>query len=802
MLRTIVSDLRFAILSILRHSGFAMICVLIVAIGIGALTTMYSTLNAVVLQPLPYESPERLVWAWSVTEDDSDNSTSAEDYFDYREQCDAFSSLAAHFVFNPRSVFTGQGEPERVAVTIVSANFFETLAVEPMYGRSFAAGEEVLGGPEVVVLSHAFWQRRFGGDPGAVVGSPIGIDGTSYEVIGIMPEGFRYPQGVELWFPMQRGGGAETGRGNNNFFVIGRLADGISIETAQAQVDGVAARIAAEYPQTKEGWGMRLEPLHQRFFGDIRPVMMMMMGAILLVLLIVCANLSSLYLAKVMSRQNELAIRQSLGASPMGVARQLVFESLILALLGAGAGIGLAALSTQFLRTLSILPRMQSIGISGPVLLVTIVAAIVTGLLIGVVPALHGARVQLGASLKEGSRSSTSGGRGMKMRSVLVVAQVALSLMLLIGSGLLIRSMLQLYQVDPGLKAEGVLTVDLELPGARYSSPETREAVLNDLLQRLRALPDVVDAGAADGLPPFGGPYNRVRPVDQPPETVSPANDATRRIVTDDYFKTLGIPLLAGRELTAGDRLGTPPVTVVSQALANGLYPKGDALGSILILPWGDGIPMEIVGIAGDVRDFGLDSDPMQVFYLPMRQYPGTSMRLVVRASDEPTALVPSIRSTVRELEPDAPLSRISTMDAWFARSTADRRFFTTLLAIFAGIAMVLAATGLYGVMAYLVAERTREIGIRMALGAAPIRVLLRVLSSGALLAGTGLLIGLVAAPALAQVLRGILFATAPTDPVTYLGVSGFLVVVVLVACLLPAMRAVRIDPTIALRSE
>jgi len=803
MMSGLLHDIRGAGRSMLRRPGFAVIGVVILALGIGSVTAVFSALHAVVLQPLPYDEPDRLVWVWSTTSTGDVNSTSGADYFDFREHCAGFSDLGAILVWTPGAIVTGRGEPERVETTTVSASFFSTLGVSALHGRSFLPPEEVVDGPNVVIVDHHYWYTRLGGDPLAV-GQNLTIDGLPCEVVGVMPEGFAFRNDVDMWFPMRRGGGMESGRGNNNFFMIGRLADGVGIDEAQAQIDVLAAAIAAEYPDFKTGWGARLTPLHERFVGDVRPVMMMLMAAVALVLLIVCANLSSLLLAKVMSRSGELALRSSLGASRWMVGRQLLIESMLLAIIGSAAGIALAVAGVRVLRVAAagMAPRIENIEINGPVLLVALIATIVSGLLSGLVPAMHGARLSLVDALKSGQRG-TEGVHGLRLRSALVVAQVALSVVVLIGAGLLLKSLYRLQRVDPGMDVRGVLTVDLQLPAGQYQDgSEDTAVVVAELMQGVRALPGVERCAAADQLPLFGGPYNGLYPADRPPKNQADRIPATRRIVTEGFFSSLSVPLLQGRVFETQDRIGGQPVTVISKALADEAFPNGEAIGRFVVLSWGDGINLEIIGVVGDVRDFGLAEDFRPAFYLPASQFPGNDFRLVVKTDLQPASLLPAIRRVVKRVAKDTAIYNDGTMSEWLADSTSESRFPAMLLTVFALIALTLAATGLYGVMAFLVAERTREVGIRVALGAGPQQVIQRFLWIGLKMAGPGLLIGLIASPLLARMLRSVLFATDTIDPLTYVVVPVVLTVVVLVACVIPATRALRTDPAIALRSE
>jgi len=794
----LIHDVNFSARTLRRSPGFAAAVVLISAIGIGGIAVMFSVLWGVVLRPLPFGDPDRLVWAEATTAAGRPNSVSALDYFDYRDQCNAFESLAARSVFQSGRVVTGTAEPERVPSSKVSANFFHTLGIAPFLGRSFSPAEEVEGGPGVVVVSHGFWERRLSARRD-VVGTLVTIDDAVYQVIGVMPERYDYPAGVEVWFPMQRGGWAESGRGNNNFLMIGRLAQGATLARAQSQMAVIAARISREFPKEKGGWGVRLTPLHEQFFGPVRPVMLMLMGATALVLLIVCANLSSLLLARVMSRRGELAVRLSLGASAAAVTRQLLIESLVLVTAGAAVGVGLASFGIRAVKALEPgdLPRLASIGLDAHVLWVAVAATVLTALLSGVAPALQGTRLDLLSNLRESARA-TAGRRHLSSRRLLVTVQLALSLVLLVVTGLLLRSMTRLHQVDPGLKAEGLLTIDVQVPGRDTGTQSQRYF---DVLDRIRAIPGVASAAGADQLPFFGGPWNGVHRADRPPQTSSDFLPATRRMVTDRFFETMGIPILAGRSIKPMDGGNSRPVTVVSRSLAQQLFPNENPVGRILVLPWGS---LEIVGVAGDVRDFGLATDFRPAFYVALRQARGApdSLRLVIRSAGQPAALLPSVRQAVRELEKDAPLYRVATMEKWLADSTARQRFSSFLLGAFAGVATLLAAVGLFGLMSYMVAQRQHEIGIRLALGAPIGSVRNLIVRQGVVLALAGTVVGIPCALVATRMLGTQLYAVSPTDNLTFAVASLVLLATALTASLVPALRATRINCVEALKAE
>jgi len=799
-MNTLWQDIRYALRQLRKSPGFTAVAVFTLALGIGAVTVMFSTLWGVALKPLPFKQPDRLVWVDATTNKGSPNSLSAMDYFDYRDQSNVFESLAARSIWEPGRVILGKTEPERVTSAKVSGNFFHTLGIQPLYGRSFLAAEEVSGGPNVVMLSHGYWQRRLGGKAD-VIGTDVTIDNAVYTIVGVMPDSFDYPTGVSLWFPMQRGGGEESGRGNNNFFMLGRLADGISLEQAQGQMGAIAARISSAYPQAKGGWGISLTPLHEQFFGNVRPLMVMLMGAAILLLLIACANLSSLILAKILSRRSEFAVRLSLGASPWKVGRQLLIESLVLTTSGASLGLLLSSFCIQAVKALapSDLPRLSSIRIDGHALLAAIAATTVTTLLVGILPAFRGSRTNLLGNLWNTGRT-TEGLRHLTFRQFLVGSQISLSLVLLVGMGLLLRSAVQLQRVDSGLQPEHLLTLDVQLPESE-TSPQRIHQYYDQILERVRALPGVTKAAGADQLPFFGGPWNGVYRADRPPQNLSDAVPATRRIVTEEFFQTTGIPMLTGRGFESVDTAGSKYVTVVSRSLAQQLYLGDNPVGKTLML---SNIPLDIVGVAGDVRDFGPAADFRPAFYLSLRQhpYPPSSMRLVVQSTGSPDVLVPAVRAAIRDVNKSAALYRVGTMEQWISNSTSQQRFSSFLLGAFAVMAVSLAMVGLFGLMSYTVAQRTHEMGIRLALGAKTGDILRLLLGQGLMLAIGGIGVGLLVALASTRFMRSLLYDINPTDPFVFLLVPLLLMVVSLLACLLPARRAAKVDPMVALRYE
>jgi len=796
-------DLGYACRTLIARPGFAIVSVLVLGTGIGAATVMFSTIDSVLLRQLPYQDPDQLVYVWSTTPMGDTNSTSALDYLDYRERNDSFEALAAVLLFSPGRVVTGGDEPSRVATTMVSSNFFPALGIALAVGRGFAPDEEVVGGPDVVILSHAYSQSRYG-DASNALGEAMLIDGAPHEVVGVLPADFWYPQRVDMWLPMRVGDNWTSGRGNNNFIMVGRLAQGVSVEKAQGQMDVLAAQLETEYPEDKDGWGIQLESMRSQFFGDTLPQLIMLSSAVGLFLVIACANLSSLVLARVTSRRSEIAVRAALGASRGAIVRQLLAESSLIAAAGAGAGLLIAWFGVEAIRVLgpANLPRLGDVGIDTRALAFTATVAVATGLLFGLLPALRGTRGGVAQSLREGGTRSDAAA-SLRARHALVVAQIAMSLTLLVGSGLLVRSFLHLADVDPGFDPDGVITLDLQPPAFRYDTGEALDLFFTTALEGIAVIPEVQATSGTTYLPLAGGPWNYMHPIEDPPADSSEQRGATRRRVMDGYFETMRIPLLAGRGIERTDVEGSPAVVVVSRTLADDFFPEGDALGNTLVLPgWGEnGWPLEVVGIVGDVSDYGLSSEPGPVFYLALRQAQTGSMRVALRTGGDATAVIAAVRRAVWAIDDDVPLANITMMQTRLADSTSEDRFQATLLGLFAGVALFMSSTGLYGVLAFFVSQRTREVGIRMALGASAGDVMSAVVRRGMLLAAAGLGLGLLGGLGASAFLQSMLFDTAALDPLTYGLVTVVLAAAALAACIVPARRALRVDPVEALRA-
>jgi len=795
-------DIRFAFRVLLRSPGFSLTSIAVLAIGIGGVTLMFSTLNGVVLRPLEYEDPDRLVWVWGSDGTITANSVSALNYWDYRDRADAFESLAAVLVFSPRAIITGGDEPERVMSTRVSHNFFSVLEVEPQIGRVFVPTEEENGSPQVVILSDGFWQRRHGGDP-EIVGQAITISGTSYQVIGVLPPDFAYRDSVELWFPMWHEHDFTQGRGNNNFSMFGRLAEGTSIVQAQEQMDAIAANLATAYPEDNERWGVRLESMHEVLVGDAREVLVIMLGLVGLVLVIASANVASLALARAVTRRTDVAVRLSLGATRSRVVRQLLTESALVALAGGLAGLALASVGIGALRALAPadLPRVESIGIDATVLAFTFGVSMLASVMFGIVPALRGTGISLSETLKVGTtRSATAGRSGF--RSFLVVSQVALSLMLIIASGLLIQSYARMQRVDPGFNVERVLKVEMQLPSWRYEDRAQVARAWSELHDRLRAVPGVVSVGAIDQPPiNMGGTYNTIYPVNRPPAT--PADEARyagqRRFASSDYFEAMDVPILAGRGFLATDSLESQPVVVISKQMADEYFPDESPVGEELFV-WD--MNFMVVGVAENIREYGLGADFQRVFYMASSQVTPGRMQVLLRTAGDPIAMAPSIREAVWAFDKEIPISGMETMESRISDSLSQPRFSMLLVGMFAIMAMGLAAIGLYGLLSFFVKERTHEMGIRLALGAAPGHVVGTVVRRGMTMVAMGIGIGIAGGLASGRLMQSLLFDVAPTDVPTFVAGAACLATVALVACLVPAVRATRVDPQEVLRTE
>jgi putative ABC transport system permease protein len=798
-------DVRLALRSFRRSPGFAAATILVLGIGIGAISLMFSTYNTVVLRPLPYPAPDRLIWIWATAPSGSRNSLSYDDYTDYRDGAEAFQSLGAVGVFSQRRLLTSTGDPEQVTGYDVSASLFPTLGIAPALGRSFVADEEQRGEPEVLMLSHGLWASRYGADPG-VVGRTITVDGRSMTVAGVMPADFDFPAGTDIWSPLQRSAGYAQGRGNNNFFAIGRLREGVTIQQAQAQTAMVAAGIAATYPDSKAGWGVELQTLHERYFGPAGASILLLMGIIALVPLVACANVASLFMARAISRRTELAARLTLGAARSRLVRQLLTESLVVALAGGVVGLALAYAGGVALRHFApvALPRLDAIRVDGTVMGFTLLAALLTVPLFGVLPALRSTDVDIAETLKSGGGRGASEHRLMGRR-VLVIAQVALSMTLLLTSGLLLRGYLTLQAEDPGFRTRDVVYTRVVLPPFKYQRDDAVETVWDDVIDHLRAIPGILTVGAVDRQPMSGrGPWNEVWAAQRPPVSAADKEGATRRFVSDGFFASMGIPVLGGRLFGREDRAAGLPVTVVNQALARRFFPDEDPVGQTLIVDWGSGVPLTIVGVVADVREQGLGTDAPPIFYLPSWFSPRLEMFVTARTQNARIDIARAWKATIRALDPDIPVEPIRTIEDRLSTSLFEPKFRSALVAVFALVSLFLSAIGLYGVLSYFVRQHARDLGIRLALGATGSRVARLAVARGMALVGWGVVAGLVGGIVGARVIasRGWLPGVGLYDPTTYVGAAVCLALAGFCACAAPAWRALRIDPAEIMRGE
>ncbi|OJT17558.1 permease [Archangium sp. Cb G35] len=803
---TLSQDFWLALRRLRKSPGFTLIAVLTLALGMGANSAIFSVVDTVLLRPLPMPEAERLVHVYSVSRG-KNGDTSVLDFRDMREKSRSFKELAASDSTDLSLTGAG-GEPERLQGTTVSAEFFQVLGTSPLVGRTFLPGEDAPGHSRVVVLGHALWQRRFGGDP-AVLGRSVEVDGVPYTVVGVMRPGFDFPSRSQLWIPVTWEGDliAPFNRGAHWLEVYGRLAPGVTVEQAQAELVALARELEAQYPQTNTGCGAAVVALQKDLVGEVEPALLLLLGAVGLVLLIACANLSNLLLARAVSREGEISVRLALGATPGRIVRQLLVESLVLALIGGAAGLLVASWSLDVLVALGPkdIPRLEQVTINGKVLVFSAGLSLFTALLFGLFPALQAARAELGHSLREVGRSST--GVRHRARNVLVVSETALAVVLLVAAGLLLKSFMRLQQVDPGFRSEHVLTMDLSLPQREaYASSASRVNFYDSLLERVRSLPGVQAVAATYHLPLAGRNMSTsMWDMSRPKPTPEQRQYAQVRIITPGFFEVLRIPLKRGRLLTSQDGEQGQWSVVISEEAARRYWPGEDPLGRTVRLGmnFGNGdMGGQVVGVVGNVRHQGIAKEPLPEVYVLHPQGSPNDMSLVVRTGGEPLALAPSVRAEMRALDKNLPVAHVRTLENILGDAVAQPRFLMVLVGTFAGLALVLAAMGLYGVVTFAVSQRTRELGIRMALGADARSVLRLVIGQYLQLTAMGVALGLVLAFVASRLLAGLLYSVQAADPWAYAGVTVLLVGVALVASFLPAYRATRIDPVIALRHD
>ncbi|MGO8732334.1 MAG: ADOP family duplicated permease [Terriglobia bacterium] len=818
-LEALWQDLRYGLRQLKRNPGFTAVAVVTLALGIGANTAIFSVVRAVLFRPLPFRDPGRLVIVidHNLSAGFPQFPSSLANVLDWRAQSRSFEGLA---VFATGSFnLSGKDEPERLSGLRVSSNVLPLLGVRPVMGRGFLPEEDQPGGGHVVLISYGLWQRRFGSDP-SIVGQSVQLDGRSATVIGVLPGGIGMEtaldcfasgssQKLDLMAPLAADL-VRPDRGNRFLTTVGRLKQGVTLREAQADMDVITSRLEKGYPRYNAGWGATVLPLHEAIVGDLRQPLLVLLGAVGLVLLIACANVTSLLLARAASRRKEVAIRTAIGAGRLRLFRQLMTESLVLAGMGGLLGLCIAEGATKLLAGLQDLelPRQAAIAVDYQVLTFTVAISLLIGFLFGLAPALlcsEGSRVGiLSEALKEGGRGASQSRQGNRFRGALVVSEIALALSLLIGVGLLLRSYWGLLHVNPGFRPEGVATVEIQLLGAHYAKDTAQLGFVEELLRKVAALPGVKSAAVSDGLPLEGGGQWLFTAVGQ---TYAPGREplAGFRIVSAGYLATMGIPVLEGRGFTDRDTRESPRVLMLNQTLARRLWPGPDgstrAVGQEIQL-FGRDAPFRIVGVVADVKRSALDQDAGREMYFLYDQMPQGWITLAVRSAMEPKALASAIRSTVRAVDRELPVTHLRTLKEVVDASVASQRFQLLMLAIFGGLALVLAAVGIYGVIAYSVTQRAHEIGIRMALGASPGDMWRMVVRQALKLAGVGVIIGAVATLALGRVLSGLLFGVKPTDPLTFGSAALLLVAIAILAAYFPARRATKIDPIEALRYE
>jgi putative ABC transport system permease protein len=805
-MNTLLQDLRYGLRVLAKSPAFTAVAVLVTALGIGANTAIFSVVNAVLLRPLPYTHPEQLVRVLTLDKKrgGTDPDQSYLNFADLRAHNNVFESLAAYS--DAGATLTGAGAPERVFGMDASADLFRVLGVSAQLGRTFAPEDE-RPGSAVVVISDGAWRRRFGSDPQAV-GRQITLGGKPKTIIGVLPADFQFPfsdQQPEYFGPYNPEGGMEKQRGAYYLRVIGRLKDGVSVRQAEEEMRADFAALEQQYPDANDGQGVSLVSAHEDLVGNMRPTLLILLGAVGFVLLVACANVANLQLARASGRGREMAIRMALGAGRRRVVRQLLTESVLLSALGGAAGLVLAAWGVSLITGFvpSDIPRVREAGLDPLVLSFTLAASVVTGVVFGLAPALQSSKVDLNESLKEGGRGTTDGRARSRVRSLLIVSEVALSLVLLVGAGLLIKSFVKLRNTSPGFDPRGVLTADVSLPSVRYPKYEEQARFFQQAVEGASHLPGVESVGAIFPLPYSENGINTTFTIEGRPEP-SPGDQplAGGRIITPDYIRAMGIPLVKGRTFTEGDTDKAPKVILINETLARKYFPGEDPIGKRLHLGLSS-INGEIVGVVGDVRDRHLDKEASPEYYVPYQQVTIGDMSFVVRAkSGDPSALAQPLRSVVQGLDKDLPLYQVRTMESRVAESVARQRFSMTLLVAFAGLTLALAAVGIFSVMSFLVAQRTHEIGVRVALGARERDIVGMVVRYGMTLALVGIAAGVVGAFALTRLMSGLLYGVSPTDPVTFAAIALLLALVALAACLVPARRATKVDPMVALRYE
>jgi len=798
-------DIRVGLRNLVRRPGFAAIVVLTLAIGIGATTAMYSTIDAVLLSRLGFEDPERLVMGRATFDGVVNPSVSGYDYYDYEEQSRSFESLAALSNFGVPITVVGGTEPERASATLVTWDLFPTLGVGPAAGRSFTAAEAVEGNDRVLVISHEYWHRRFGGSPEAI-GSTLSLSmGGPHTVIGVMPAGFHFLRDTDMWRLTYRDGPGADARRFHNFLLVGRLKQGVTLQQAQSELDAISSSLEKLYPESNQGKALLLTGLHDAMVENVRRSLLMLMAAAVLILLLACGNASSLLLARGQSRISEIAVRSAMGASRWRLMRLLLTESMLMAIVAGVLGLGLAHLFQGLLTRL--LPMGQlgigSTPIDASVLLFTLTVSLITGIIFGSLPALRSTSVELSRQLSAGGQKTTADRQTTHLRNVIVVMQVAASVMLLIGAGLMLRSLAKQMKVDLGFEAANLLTAEVDLPEESYPEPAQRISFFESLVEEVAALPGVESVGLVNRLPIRDrlGDAN-IHPVGQPPETRDNSISADLRLMLPGYLATMEIPLRAGRDIAASDGPQSEPVMILSESLSRALFADADPVGEEVVVDVGQPITLRVIGVAADARLNSLRSSPRYSMYASYPQLPMERMKLAVRTAESPTEMTSPIREILRRKDRNIPLAEPASMESIIDDAISESRIVTLSLGVFSAIALLLALVGLYGVLSYFVNDRHQEIGVRMALGASAHQVVRFVLFRAMVLVAIGLIFGLVGSFWASRLIQRLLFQVESADPSTLGAVTLSFVVVALMTCALPAWRASRVDPASALQAE
>lgn len=810
-MQALLRDLQYATRMFLKNPAFTVITVFTLALGIGANTAIFSVVNTLLMRPLPYSNPEQLVMVWENLrkENNPHNAVAPANFVDWKEQSKSFQQMAA-FTAPVNYNFTGGDMPERVVAARVSAGFFQMLGVQPVLGRLFNDEEDQPGNNQVIIISHGLWQRRFGSDP-TLIGKTFILSERTFTLVGVLPANFRMPpdfqfstlSNIDVWTPLALSADGKKRRGSHNFNVVARL-NNVSVKQAQAEMDVLGQNLSEQYPNTNKGWGITVSPLKEEFVGKVRVVLLVMFAAVSFVLLIAIVNVANLQLVRSNGRRREMAMRAALGATRMRVVRQLLTESLLLSLIAGVLGIVLAVIGVRAIVAISPtnILRIGDVGVDRWVLGYTLLISVVTGVLFGLAPAIFASKTELTETLKEGGRGG-EGWRSKRLHKLLVVTETALALVLLVGAGLMVRSFRQLQQVDPGFDAPNVLTMQVALPALKYKTPEDAVAFYDQAIQRLEALPGVEAAAKVSELPFSGDQFDNAFSIEgRPPQAEGEKLSANLRLVSADYFRAMGIPVLKGRAFTPQDAQAKPPVVVINEAMAKRFWPQEDPLGKRLTIDLNEPGPREIVGIVKNIRHYSLDVEPKAEMYVPNLSLGQNIMSLVVRSNKDPLTLASAVRQEVLAIDKNQPIYNVKTMQDLVDQSVATQHFSMWMLACLAGVALILAAVGIYGVIAYWVTQRLQEIGVRIALGAASRDILKMIIGQSMVLALIGVGIGLIVAFIMTRLMRTLLYGISASDPLAFLVAALLLAGVAFMAALFPARKATRVDAISALRSQ